>query len=86
MKQSSLGVIGAFLFLLVSAGIFYYLYNSSVNSVSIAPNTAAFQPVNITGLKDQVVKLSSGAENNAGLPIPVPLSKLGKSNPFNNPE
>lgn len=87
MKKSTIGVIASLLFMAITAGAFYYTWNSAKSeSVTAAADTSSFAVVDITGIKDEVTKLTTGNENNAGVPIDVPTAKLGKSNPFNNPE
>lgn len=87
MKKSTIGVVASMLFMLLTAGAFYYVWNTATQEGSVSvPDTASFAVVDISGIKDEATKITAGNENNAGVPIDVPTSKLGKSNPFNDPE
>ena len=88
MSKSSVNLISALIFLLLTAGGYYYIWsNSSVPSEIDAGSitTSVSDVPDISGLKQQADKLLSGLENNAGLPIPEPRQKMGSSNPFVTP-
>ncbi len=88
MKKSSLGMIGSVLFIIIVVASFYSIWSKSNNpgksSVKTVVNTYA--PVDISGMKAQAVSIISEYENNSGIPIPTPTEKMGKVNPFTDPE
>lgn len=87
MKKSSLGTIVAIIFMFTTIGLLYYFWSSSLKSAqNNAVPATTYVPVDVSGMKTEAAKLTSGAENNAGIPIPVPSTKLGKPNPFVAPE
>lgn len=90
MNKSVVSTISAFAFLLLTVGSFYYVWSSSTKNQSTvtSDNSSVISTdvADISGIKDQASKLTIGAENNAGLPIPEPTAKLGTTNPFNVPK
>ncbi len=87
MKKSSMGIVLSLIFMLATLGVFYYLWNSAQNPVTtVSVDSQVYAPVDISGAKSQASKLLSGYVNNASVPIPEPNEKLGKTNPFNDPE
>lgn len=90
MSKASISTIVSIVFMLIIAGGFYYIWSdsSAKNSSDAASlSTLALTEVSdVTGLKSQAEKLVSGLENNAGVPIDVPLGKMGKANPFTAPQ
>lgn len=88
MKRGTLNIIASLIFLLVAGVGYYFIWSgahsaSEGTSVSIAPS---YTPVDISGIKTQAEKLIQSRENNAGIPIPVPTEKLGKPDPFSDPQ
>ena len=90
MNKSAVSTISAFAFLLLTAGSFYYVWSSSTKNLSAVTSdgssVVSTEVADISGIKDQASKLTVGAENNAGLPIPEPTAKLGTTNPFSIPK
>lgn len=88
MKKSTIGIIASMLFMMLTIGAFYYLWSGQMSQAESAntADVAPFAVVDISGIKDEATKITTGYENNAGLPIPAPTAKLGKTNPFNAPE
>lgn len=81
MKKTTVGILAALAFMLITLAGFYYIWNNALDAVaSVAPQK--FAPVDLSGISEQAKTLTSGAENNANLPIPAPTSKLGRVNPF----
>jgi hypothetical protein len=88
MTKSTLSTLGSILFMVASLIIVFLIWNGSskVQSVEQYSNTESYAPVDISSLKTQAVKIISGYQNNASIPIPVPVAKMGKTNPFTDPE
>ncbi len=87
MSLKTLYLSGGFIVMVLTAGGFFWLWNQTgsvtVNTVQIA---ASYEPVDIENIKTEARDLISGLENNANIPIPIPLEKMGRENPFNDAE
>lgn len=84
MKKSTLNLIASLIFL---AGViigFYSVWSSSAKSGTAT--SESFVTLDISGVKEEAASLVAGRENNASIPLPVPTSKMGKTNPFSSPE
>ena len=86
MKRGTLNLLASLLFLFMAAGAYYYLWNNTKTMAPPVVTATTYPPIDISSIKGQADTLVRARENNAGLPIPTPTEKLGKSNPFNNPE
>ena len=86
MKKTDVGIIASLLFMVLTMGAFYYSWSSENQSVSSTSSGNMYAIIDISGIKDQAETITAGKENNAGIPIAVPTTKLGKTNPFNDPE
>jgi len=87
MKNSTVGTIGALIFMILVVGGFYYVWKTASDVASSSGGaTETYSLVDLSGMKSQAQTLTTGAENNAGLPLPVPTAKLGKTNPYSAPE
>lgn len=88
MSKSSLSTIGSVLFMLVAFVSMFYIWNQSakVDDSEYYDSVEIYAPVDISGLKTQANTIISGYNNNSGIPIAVPLGKMGKINPFTDPE
>ena len=86
MKRGTLNLLASMLFLvLVGAAFFLIWRNASSNAAPIVP-AESYIPIDISGVKAQADKIIKTRENNTPIPIPDPTGKMGKSDPFNNPE
>ncbi len=88
MKKSSLSLIGSVFFLIVIIASFYSIWRSSSDSKQTSNKAfvSSYAPVDISGIKNQAIKIISKYQNNSGIPIPTPTDKMGRENPFNDPE
>lgn len=81
MKDKISLIVGIIL-VICTAGAFYWLWgqtkNYTVNTI-VAEN---LKPIEIETVKNEAKTLLSGLENKAGIPIPTPDAKMGKTNPF----
>lgn len=84
MKKRTLNLLLALVFFAATLIGFYSIWKSSVAEVPSEPET--YTALEISGVKEEASTLIQGRENNANLPIITPTSKMGKTNPFNNPE
>ena len=88
MKRGTLNLIASLIFLLVMGVAYYFIWSGARSAsegaiVSVAPS---YTPVDVSGVKAQAEKLIQSRENNAGIPIPTPTDKLGKPDPFADPQ
>lgn len=85
MNKNTISTMLAIFFMLLTLGGYFYLWSSS-NKETATDNSAIEQSTtgvaDISGIKEQAQKLTSGKENNAGIPIPEPTGKLSNANPF----
>lgn len=88
MKRGTLNVVVSLVFL-IAVGVCYYFIWSGARSASEATSVdvvTSFEPVDVSGVKSQAEKLIQSRVNNASIPIPAPTGKLGKPDPFSNPQ
>jgi len=82
MNSKYTNLIVSLVFALVTIGAFLWLWSMSK---SFTINTAVadnLKPVEIETVKNEASTLLSGLHNIAPIPIPVPTSKMGTTNPF----
>ncbi|MFA7244442.1 MAG: hypothetical protein WC080_04095 [Patescibacteria group bacterium] len=84
MKKRTFNLILSLIFLTIAIVGFYMIWKNN-SSISVQ-NTASYITLDISGVKDEAETLVQGRENNAGIPLPDPTTKMGKANPFANPE
>jgi len=84
MKRNTIATITALLFAVATAGGFYWLWTISKTGVSTASPDTTYAIVEIESVKTEATNILTGLENIAGIPIPVPTAKMGKTNPFVN--
>ena len=83
MKKSSLSLVAAVIFMLVTMGGYYWLWTiSKTESAVVSTATADFTIVEIESVKKEATTILSGLENKASIPIIVPTDKMGRANPF----
>jgi len=83
MKKKSIGLIAAFLFMLITAGSFFWLWTISKTEASaVSGSSVDYTAVEIESVKKEAVNILSGLENTAAIPIGVPTDKMGRTNPF----
>lgn len=88
MKRGTLNLIVSLVFLLAIGVAYYFIWSSAKSATSGTSVTAttSYAPVDVSGIKVQAEKLIQSRENNAGIPIPIPTDKLGKPDPFSDPQ
>lgn len=86
MKRGTLNLLGSLLFIILVLGGYFYIWRAASLNVPPSISTTSYTPVDVSSIKGQADILIKARENNAGVPIPDPIEKLGKPNPFNNPE
>jgi hypothetical protein len=86
MKRGTLNLLGSLLFLLLVLGGYYYIWRTASLNAPPSVSQTTYTPVDVTAIKAQSDALIKTRVNNAGIPIPNPVEKTGKANPFNNPE
>lgn len=80
--KKSLNLIASLFFLIATGMAFYWLWTQTQNftvNTAVAEN---LKPVEVETVKNEAEKLLFGVENKAGIPIPSPVGKMGKENPF----
>lgn len=85
MRRGTLNLLSSISFLIVTILAFYFVWNSIKNQYQ-SSSSATYNTVSITSYKTQARELISSLENNGNLPLSVPTSKMGKSNPFSDIE
>ncbi len=88
MKKSTLSALLSSLFLVAVLGCFYMIWTACLpKDDQLSYSTVEiYSPVDVSGVKSQAKKLIDSYENYSNIPIPVPVGKMGKSNPFTDPE
>ncbi|OQA04354.1 MAG: hypothetical protein BWY68_00381 [bacterium ADurb.Bin400] len=85
MNKNLMGMIGGLSMVVISVLAFVWLWSQTrvvaVDSGMVMDN---LQPVDVQSLENSTKELIEGLENNAGMPIPVPIDKMGRDNPFAN--
>lgn len=87
MNKNAISTIAAVVFALLVIGGYCYIWigsNSAGNVANDAIADISTGVADISGIKEEALKLTSGKENNAGIPIPVPSTKIGNDNPYAN--
>ena len=75
--------IGSIIVLILAIGAFIWLAVAFPRpDSSIYRSSVDLSPVNVDRLESQVKPLLSDLTNSAGLPIPEPVSKMGRTDPF----
>ena len=87
MRRKTLNTILSFVFLAALLFAVYYIWQANNSQFSSSSTPAELKPAeDISGIKVQATKIISDRQNNAGIPLPTPIDKLGKPDPFNPPE
>lgn len=84
MRRGTLNLIFSLIFLAIVVIGFYSIWSNGAKETTITPET--FATLDTSGIKEQAQTLVANRENNANLPLPVPTTKMGRTNPFSNPE
>lgn len=82
MSAKTLSLIGSIVFLALTAMGFVWLWSTSRPDLSHVLVSESLKPVEIESIKSDAESLLKNVENNASLPIPIPLEKMGRDNPF----
>jgi len=86
MSKNSFGVLLGIIFALGTAWLFYWLwsqYNNADTTGAVSPTT--YNIVDIESVKNQGSEIIKSLEKNSDIPITVPTSKMGRTNPFVSP-
>ena len=88
MKRGTLNIIASLVFMLAVGAAYYFIWSGASKVAEGTTTTVAtsYAPVDVSGIKTQAEKLIQSRENNAGIPIPTPTEKLGKPDPFADPQ
>ena len=86
MKRGTINLFGSLLFMILVLGGYFYIWRTASLNAPPSVSSESYAPVDVTAIKGQADILIKARENNAGIPIPDPIGKLGKPNPFNGPE
>lgn len=84
MKKRTFNLILSVVFLAAVLIVFYTAWKN--NSGTVPASSGTYVTLDISGVKVQAEALMKDKENNANIPIAAPTTKLGKTNPFANPE
>ena len=88
MKRGTLNLTVSLVFLLAVVAGYYFIWSGAKSAASGTNITSVtnYTPVDVSGIKAQAEKLIQSRQNNAGMPIPTPIEKLGKPEPFSDPQ
>jgi hypothetical protein len=84
MKKNTLNLISSLVFLVVVLYAIFAVWRIA-NTVELNLTANYSVGPEFSGIEQKATKLLSGLENNAGIPLPTPTDKMGKSNPFTSP-
>lgn len=84
MKKRTFNLILSFVFLIAVVIVFYTVWKN--NTGTMPTSTDSYVTLDVSGVKEQAESLVQGKDNNANIPIAAPMTKMGKTNPFANPE
>lgn len=82
MKSLNLNLIAGIAALIIVLGGYYWLWNTARTPSSVATTTTS--QYEIGSIEKDAQNILAGLENNAGIPIGLPLQKMGRDNPFVN--
>lgn len=85
MKPRLVSLIGGVILFLVTVIGFFWLWSQTKVAAERVSSAENLKPVEIETVKDQAKELLAGKENNANLPLSLPLEKIGRTNPFVSP-
>lgn len=83
MSKTAAGLIASFMFALIVAGGFYWLWITSQKNIPTASSMASqYQAVEIESVKKEATDILGTLEKNSDIPLTTPTSKMGRANPF----
>lgn len=88
MTKTMINLIVSVVFAVITAGAFFWLWTTATSEDTTGTPTAAaqtYQTVEIESVKKQATEILSGLEKNTDIPVGVPTSKMGRTNPFVSP-
>ncbi|MEK9156019.1 MAG: hypothetical protein AAB360_01795 [Patescibacteria group bacterium] len=81
----TLGLFGGMIILAGTLAVFFWLWTLSRASLESYAVSLDLQPVEIETIKIKAKGLLDGRENLSNLPLAVPINKMGRENPFEQP-
>lgn len=82
LDAKTLGVVASVIFAILSIGGFFYLWTAAKNySVDLAVSEK-LKTVEVETVKKDAENILENLEKVSDMPIPTPLGKMGKTNPF----
>ena len=82
MNTRIIGIIISFVFLIAVIGGFFWVWTQTKNFTVDTKVASNLKPVEIASTKTEAITLLSGLQKFSDIPIPVPVEKMGKANPF----
>lgn len=86
MNKTLAGLIASFIFALIVAGGFYWLWITSQKNIPSASSAASqYTLVEVESVKKEATDILSTLEKNSDIPVTTPTDKMGRANPFVSP-
>lgn len=82
MNPKIIGIIVSFVFLIATIGGFFWLWTQAKNFTVDTKLATNLKPVEIASTKNEAITLLAGLQKFSDIPIPIPVEKMGKANPF----
>lgn len=82
ISSKTVAFIASLLFIAATIGGFFWLWQMSKNYNTNPPVADNLQPIEIESVKKDAENVLAGLEKNSDIPIPTPVDKMGKDNPF----
>jgi len=85
MKKSTLNSLLGLGFFVAVIVVLAVIFSNSISNTDSGISSYSTPVVDLSSLEAEAKSLIAGRENTAGIPIPVPKDKMGKTNPFSDP-
>lgn len=85
-SDRSMAIVSIILAVIILAAFIWLWFGYQRPSPEIYRSSADLQPVDVESLSTRGKTLIEGLKNNGGIPIPEPIGKMGRADPFANVE
>jgi len=83
-SERSMTVVGLVLLILATGAFVWLWFGFQRPNSEMYQSTTNLEPISVAGVESQAKTLLEGLKNNAGIPIPLPTGKMGRSDPFSS--
>lgn len=70
--------------MIATVACFFWLFTTSRSYTKTFTISESLQPIEIESVKKEATDMLDGVEKNASIPIALPTTKMGRTNPFDN--